>query len=364
MKHAQPTIALIADAWHPTKNGVVTYMTELIRQLDKRQIRTFVFHPGQHRTIPVPRYKEYRLSVYPIAFRDRLFRYDPDYVHILTEGPFGLVARNLAVKYDIPHTTSMHTQFAEIFNAYYKLPLDTGYRFLKWFHTKAATTIVQSQSQQDQMSAKGFKNLSLVGGGVDIERFRPVPRTQNSNTLLYVGRVSYEKGLKDFLNISHPFRKIVVGEGPALNYLRKHYPQVEFPGYKTGDELVAYYANADCFVLPSRAETFGLVAVEAMACGTPVAAFPTMGVKDIVKPGVSGCVHDDLAVAIDKALKVSRASCRRDAESYRWEVVCDKFLDAIAGSEIGQPLRATGFMSNAKLVEFRRKVSKKLSHSH
>lgn len=321
------TLVVVTDAWHPQINGVVVVLENLSSELRKLGVWVEVIHPALFPQASLPKYKEVKLAIAPWRIRKMLEDMNPDFVHVATEGPLGLAARRWLSRKRVPFTSAVHTKFPEYFNLYLGTPVTWGYRYLRWFHAAATTTLVQSTGQMHELAAHGLQNLHVVGGGVDINRFKPGPRTaSNLPKLLFVGRVSREKNIEDFIELEVPSEKTVVGDGPHLNQLRREYPNVRFVGYKQGDELVQTYVEADCLVFPSRTDTFGLVMAEAMACGTPVAAYPVTGPEDIVEQGISGYLHEDLKFAVSKCLDLDRSNCRNTAIKFSWAVKAREFL--------------------------------------
>lgn len=309
-------------------NGVVVLLTALLEALRRAGIETHVIHPGMFPKIPAPRYPEIRLALTPW----RLGRYvetdEIQWIHIVTEGPLGLAARALCLKRGIPFTTAIHTKFPEYVNILFGVPQSWGYRYLRWFHSPANATIVQTPGQQNELQQRGLNHLHVVGGGVDTKRFHPQAHMERSKpVLLYVGRVSKEKNIEAFLSIDIESQKVVVGDGPDRQRLESEYPHVEFKGYRQGEELVKEYAQADCLVFPSKTDTFGLVLVEAMACGTPVASYPTTGPLDVVNNGINGVIDEDLQTAVKRSLMLDRASVRNSALHYSWDGVAERFAN-------------------------------------
>lgn len=326
-------ILIVTDAWKPQVNGVVTTMTQVIQELETAGHEVKVLHPGLYPTVPMPRYAEIRLVIYAKNFRKQIEDFAPDAVHIVTEGPLGLRARAFCIKRGWPFTTSFHTKFAEYLNKRIPLiPVSWGYRFLRFFHTPAERTLVSTQSLIDELSEKDFKHLFKWNRGVDIELFHPkrrrdleLPRPIN----LYVGRVSVEKNLPAFLNLELEGSKVVVGGGPALDAFRQAYPGIHFLGKHTGEDLAELFASADVFVFPSLTDTYGLVMLEALASGTPVAAYPTTGPIDVLAPQC-GVMDEDLKRAIEAALKLNRTACRDYAQAFSWTACAQTFLSALA----------------------------------
>jgi len=327
-------LALVTDAWLPQVNGVVRTLGHTLREVEAAGHEVTVISPADFRTIPCPTYPEIRLSMFAgRAVRRRLDALAPDAVHIATEGPLGLAARNWCVRRDQPFTTAYHTQFPEYVRARVPIPLAVGYAAVRWFHGAAARTLVTTPTMQRQLESRGLRNLALWGRGVDTELFRPrdklfldLPRP----VWLYFGRVSVEKGIEDFLRLDLPGTKLVVGGGPAAQELRRRHPDAVFRGYRHGEDLSAHIAASDVFVFPSRTDTFGLVLLEAMACGIPVAAYPVTGPVDVVVDSVTGILSEDLRGAALAALQLDPAACRAHALQHSWEASTRQFLAALA----------------------------------
>ncbi len=323
-------IALITDAWRPQTNGVVTTLTCTLAGLQQLGHRTLAVTPEAFRTIPCPTYPEIRLALFAgRAVTRGLDDFAPEAVHIATEGPLGQAARAWCLRANQPFTTSYHTQFPEYVRARFPIPEGWTYAYLRSFHARAARVMVSTERMRRQLEAHGFGNIALWTRGVDLQLFRPHVRNlldAPRPILLYAGRVAVEKNLEAFLELEVAGTKYVVGGGPALASLRARYPRVVFAGYRYGEELARYLSAADVFVFPSRTDTFGIVLLEAMACGTPVAAFPVAGPLDVVEQGVSGCLHEDLGTAIAGALRLDREACRRWAHGFTWERATQQFV--------------------------------------
>jgi len=326
-------IALITDAWLPQTNGVVRTLTLTVEQLAQAGHEVTMVTPAEFRTLPCPTYPEIRLSLFAAGqVRRRLDALHPDAVHIATEGPLGLAARRWCLRRGRAFTTSYHTQFPEYLRARLPIPVAVSYAFLRWFHRQAAHTLVATPSLRRQLEARGFRNLTYWSRGVDTTLFRPrdPPLLEWPRPIwLYFGRVAVEKGIEDFLALELPGTKLVVGDGPAAAGLRRQYPGAVFTGYRYGEELAELVAASDVFVFPSRTDTFGLVLLEAMACGVPVAAYPDTGPIDVVADGVTGVLHEDLQVAALAALRLDRTACREHALRYTWEAATRQFIAAL-----------------------------------
>ena len=334
-------IALVTDAWLPQTNGVVRTLAVTVERLTQAGHEVTAITPADFRTIPCPTYPEIRLSLFAAGkVRRRLDALDPDAVHIATEGPLGLAARSWCLRRGRAFTTSYHTRFPEYVRARFPIPLALSYAFLRWFHGSAARTLVATPSMRSALVERGFRNLVLWSRGVDTELFRP--RDESCLELprpiwLYFGRVSVEKGIEDFLSLDLPGTRLVVGDGPATEGLRRKYPGAVFTGYRFGEELARHVAAADVFVFPSRTDTFGLVLLEAMACGVPVAAYPVTGPIDVVKIGVTGVLSEDLQVAALAALNLDRRACREHALRYTWEEATRQFVASLAPASRSTP---------------------------
>ncbi len=323
-------LLLVTDAWTPQTNGVVTTLNAVVERLPALGVTPIVIHPGLFRSVGLPGYREIPLALdlwrLPRMIRD----IDPDMVHVATEGPLGIAARRYLVKNRIPFATSLHTKFPEYFHERVRTPLSLGYRIIRWFHRPAVRTLCTTASHRDELLNWGLRDLVVWSRGVDTDRFRPCPtRSQNPRPrLLYVGRVSVEKNIEAFLSLNIDADKVIVGDGPARAALERRFPDVHWLGFRKGEALVHEYARADVFVFPSRTDTFGLVMLEANACGTPVAAYRVTGPKDVVMQGRNGALHEDLGVAVREALLVPRRTCRAFALENDWEQIAARFVAA------------------------------------
>jgi glycosyltransferase involved in cell wall biosynthesis len=323
-------VAIVTDAWQPQVNGVVMTLGHTGRELNAMGHEVRYVTPGQFRSIPCPTYPEIRLALLPYrGVRRMLDEFRPEAIHIATEGPLGLAAHRYCRQRRFAFTTSFHTQFPEYLRArHVPLPLRWTYGWLRRFHSSAQCTMVPTPSQRERLAGYGFKRLIVWARGVDTTMFRPEPRRRFDvprPIAIYVGRVAVEKNIEAFLDLDLPGSKVVVGDGPALARLRAAYPGVQFLGALFGHELAATIAGADVFVFPSLTDTFGLVMLEAMACGVPVAAFPVTGPVDVVCANLSGCLDRDLKQAVLSALKLSREDCVRYAQNYTWRRCSETF---------------------------------------
>lgn len=334
-------IAIVTDAWKPQTNGVVTTLTRTAEGLEARGHRVRLVTPESYRTVPLPTYPDIRLAMGARAgVRKELGEFDPEAVHIATEGPLGLAARRYCVRGGLGFTTSYHTQFPEYIRMRAPVPLAASYSYFRWFHSGARRTMVATESLQRQLLSRGFGNVVLWTRGVDTDLFRPREKSflNDARPLsMYVGRVAVEKNLEDFLDLDIPGTKYVVGDGPALADLKARHPDVRFVGFRYGEELARYVAASDVFVFPSRTDTFGVVLLEAMACGVPVAAYPVTGPVDVVRDGETGALSEDLREAVLRALTLDGAKGRAYALTHSWQRSTQQFCDhlVINGSSGG-----------------------------
>jgi glycosyltransferase involved in cell wall biosynthesis len=330
-------IAIVSDAWHPQINGVVRSLGQLVQELRQQGIEAEIFGPDRFQTLPCPFYSEIRLALWPTRRLHRMLRaFKPDALHIATEGPLGLSARRWAMGQRYAFTTSFHTRFPEYLAA--RLPLPRAltervvYRWMRSFHGAASAVMAATPSLIGELTGRGFANVCLWTRGVDTVGFNPALRQDPGEAarprFLYAGRLAVEKNIEAFLNLELPGSKLVVGDGPDRASLERRYPAVAFTGTLSGEALTRAYASADVLVFPSRTDTFGLVMLEALACGTPVAAYPVTGPRDILgaaSPPVGG-LDEDLRAAALAALSMDRAVCRRFAEGFSWAAATKMFL--------------------------------------
>lgn len=325
-----PAIAIVTDAWRPQVNGVVNTLEHTRDNLAELGCNVYMHTPADYRTLPCPTYPEIRLSVRPCGrLRQQLDALVPDHIHIATEGPLGLAARRYCIDRGLAFTTSYHTQFPEYIRKRVPVPLGVSYAFVRRFHGAAVRTMVATASQEALLKQWGFRNIVRWSRGVDTGIFRPderepldVPRP----LFACAGRVAVEKNLEAFLSLNLPGSKCVIGDGPDLEKLKQRWPGVLFTGYRFGRELARYIASADVFVFPSLTDTFGLVMLEAMACGVPVAAFPVTGPLDVVTQGETGILDPDLRKAALAALGLDRQHCRQEALRHTWQAASRQFL--------------------------------------
>ena len=329
-------ICIVTDAWSPQVNGVVRTLTETRRELRRMGHRVRMITPLLFATLPCPTYPEIRLSIFPARKLARLIeRFAPDALHIATEGPLGWAARAWALKHGLPFTTAYHTRCPEYIEARSGIPLSWSYAVMRCFHGKAARVMVPTDVVRHDLEAVGFDNAVLWSRGVDVSIFNPTPAGDNPRDFLretrpiflYVGRVAIEKNVEAFLALDLPGTKWVVGEGPALAELKRKYPKTYFAGVFPQRELARYYAAADVFVFPSKTDTFGLVLLEALACGLPVAAYPVTGPVDVIGGSEAGALDNDLRAACLRALDMPREAARAHALRFSWAEAARQFAE-------------------------------------
>lgn len=340
-------LAIASDAWAPQVNGVVRTLTETISRLRSRGHQIELLTPDRFVNIPCPGYPEIRLAVAPrFSVRKILGRFQPDIVHISTEGPIGWSARAWCLKHDVPFTTAFHTRFPEYVAARTRLSPDLIWPIMRKFHARSKAVLTATQSLRDELESRGIRNTKLWSRGIDREMFHPAqpehPRLKYlpKPVMLSVGRVAIEKNLEAFLDADVPGSKVIVGDGPARVALEARYPDVVFLGTRQGAELASIYASADIFVFPSKTDTFGLVIVEALACGVPVAGFPVQGPLDIIGAQgrgphelldrAVGCLNADLAQAIKGCVALNRGDAADYGAQYCWDACTDQFELGIA----------------------------------
>src|SRR5579862_162198 len=315
-------VMIVSDAWFPQTNGVVNTLSQTADWLGRFGHEVQFTVPRDFRTIPCPTYPEIRVALRPMARLARAFQaFRPQAVHIATEGPLGFAARRHCLRRGLRFTTSYHTQFPQYLRSRWPIPLALSYRALRWFHGAAQHCMVSTQSVERELSARGFGNLVRWRRGVDTEMFRPrgkdflkLPRP----IAAYVGRLAIEKNVDAFLRMPWQGSKLVIGDGPERARLQAQYPQAVYAGFRFGADLAAHLSAVDVLVFPSLTDTFGLVSLEAMACGVPVAAFPVTGPIDVVNDGVTGALDTDLARAAARALHMDPAACRARALRSGW----------------------------------------------
>jgi glycosyltransferase involved in cell wall biosynthesis len=327
-------ILIVSDAWFPQVNGVVRTLSVVADKLRAMGDTVEVIGPDRFRSIPTPGYAEIRMAIAPKRKLARLVAdFRPEVIHIATEGPLGWAMRSLCRRNHWPFTTAFHTRFPEYLEARTGIPADWSWRVMRRFHEAGDGTFAATASLRQELTRRGFTKLRPWTRGVDLDKFRPgegdswagLPRP----IFLYAGRVAIEKNIEAFLALDLPGSKVVVGGGPALEGLKQKFPQVTFTGYRENGALARSYAGADVFVFPSRTDTFGLVLLEALASGTPVAAFPVTGPIDVVTDARVGALNEDLRTACLKALDCDRTACREHAEAWSWDACVAQFRAAL-----------------------------------
>ncbi|HVJ53753.1 MAG TPA: glycosyltransferase family 1 protein [Aliidongia sp.] len=327
-------IAIVTDAWLPQTNGVVRTLMSLRRELAALGHDVLMITPEQFTTIPCPTYAEIRLALVPGFEVERLLsEARPDAIHIVTEGPLGLAARRYCQRHRFSFTTSFHTKFPDYIEARFYIPSRWTYELLRRFHAAASSTMVATESIRRELESHGFTQLSRWTRGVDLTTFRPIakPATDFKRPIfLYVGRIAVEKNLPAFLDLDLPGTKLLVGDGPARAELQQRYPDARFVGRQEGEDLAFLYGMSDVFVFPSQTDTFGLVLLEALASGLPIAAFPVAGPIDIVEQSGVGVLDWNLREAALKALDIDPEACRARAQEFTWGASAAQFLSNLA----------------------------------
>ncbi|WP_316195685.1 MULTISPECIES: glycosyltransferase family 1 protein [unclassified Bradyrhizobium] len=330
-------VVVATDAWHPQINGVVRTLENLASAASAFGASFRFLTPQNFRTIGLPIYPEIRLSLVGASTAGRLVEAEPfDFVHLATEGPLGLAVRLHCLRGGIPFTTSYHTNFPAYVAKRTRIPPRWTYALLRRFHNAGAATFVATRSIENDLRCRGFERLMLWSRGVDHDQFRQRPGAclgLPGPVFLYVGRLAIEKNLPAFLGLDLPGTKVVVGDGPARRALEVAYPHAIFLGRRSGNDLARVYAGADVFVFPSLTDTFGLVLLEAMSSGLPVAAFPVAGPHDVVGTSGAGVLDQDLRRACLSALEIPRWKARAHAETFRWRESARQFLDNLAASQ-------------------------------
>lgn len=337
-------ILLVTDAWRPQVNGVVRTLEALGKELSAMGHRVHFCTPENQTTLPLPTYPEIRLALFPRpAILKAIEEFQPDCIHIATEGPMGLSARAICLERGFRFTTSFHTRFPDYVHARFPfIPESAVYGALRAFHAPAGATMVSTGSLKRELETQGFVRVALWSRGVDVELYRPGPQDAFNQLgldlprpiFLSVGRLAVEKNVAAFLALDLPGSKVVVGEGPDRAELQLRFPEVKFLGQRTGEQLAKLYAASDVFVFPSRTDTFGLVLLEALASGTPVAAYPVQGPLDVLGEADIAVLDEDLKSACLQALAIPRASCRAFALSRSWRASAEQFLANLAPAGI------------------------------
>lgn len=351
-------IAIATDAWFPQINGVVRTLGATVSELDRRGYEVELITPDRFRTIPMPGYASIDLAIAPrFSARKLLNAFQPDVIHIATEGPIGWSARGWCKKHGVPFTTAFHTRFPDYAAVRTGISAERFWPIFRRFHRDSRAVLAATPSLERELGARGIGNVRRWTRGIAHWQFRPIGETHPDlqdlprPILLNVGRVAPEKNLEAFLLLKVPGTKVIVGDGPALDSMRKRYPDAVFMGSLSGEDLASAYRAADCFVFPSLTDTFGLVVIEALACGVPVAAFPVPGPVDILGehgrghdnafPSRIGAVDHDLANAVASALQADRKAAAIFARQFSWETATDQFLAAVTSAIEGSKRSGT-----------------------
>lgn len=327
-------VMVVTDAWRPQVNGVVRTIEKLVEHAPEFGAQIELLTSDGFRSVPMPSYPEIRLAFARAGAVGKLIeRSAPDYVHIATEGTLGLAARRACIRARRPFTTSYHTRFPEYLRARAPVPERWTYAWLRRFHNAAAGVMVATETLERDLRERGFKRLMRWSRGVDADLFRPRPGADVLGLprpiFLYVGRIASEKNVEAFLSLDLPGSKALVGDGPAKAALQAAYPNARFMGALYGEDLAKAYASADVFVFPSRTDTFGIVILEALASGLPVAAFPVMGPLDVIAGTGGGALSEDLRSAALKALEIPKEDARALALRHDWREATRTFLDNV-----------------------------------
>lgn len=324
-------IVVVTDAWFPQVNGVVRTLRTVGDEVERMGHSITFITPDLFRTVPCPTYPEIRLCINAGARIASMMEAEaPDAVHIATEGPLGMAARRWCLRNDFPFTTAFHTRFPDYVHARFRVPVNWSWAVLKWFHGPSKGVMVATRTLETELNERGLTNTKLWTRGVDLALFRPTKSALfdhlDAPVFLFVGRVAIEKNIEAFLKLDLPGTKVVVGDGPQRRQLQAAFPDTVFAGEQHGDMLAMHFSAADVFVFPSLTDTFGLVMLEAMACGLPVAAFPVPGPVDVVTDHRAGVLDTDLAKAARAALTLSGEDAHRHATGYSWENCARLFL--------------------------------------
>ena len=327
-------IAIISDTWHPQINGIVTTLDNTCRVLRNRGHTVKLIDPSSFRTIPCPGYPHFKLAFLCGPWlRPIIEAFHPDAIHIATEGPVGFAARRYCLHQGYRFTTSLHSRYPEYLKLRAGFPLFISYSYMRWFHSKSERIMVATPSMRAELATIGYQRLVHWSRGVDTKLFRPENKSfiQDKRPIsMYVGRIAIEKNIEAFLRLEIPGTKYVIGDGPQRELLEQQYPNVCFTGYQQGQELVNYLAAADVFVFPSKTDTFGLVLLEALACGVPVAAYPMTGPKDVITDPRIGTLDNHLQTAVLKSLTLDPNDCRQYALKRTWNDTVSQFINYLA----------------------------------
>jgi glycosyltransferase involved in cell wall biosynthesis len=352
-------LLIATDAWYPQINGVVRSIERMIDHAVHVGAEIALITPEDFRSIPLPSYPEIRLALCrPAQVARELLRLQPTHIHLPTEGPIGHVTRRLCVRHSLPFTTCYHTRLPEYVRTRLPIPVGLTYSLMRRFHNAGQGTMVATDSLAEELTARGFTNLRRWSRGVDTSVFTPDRRDDlglPGPVFLYVGRLAVEKSVADFLALELPGTKVVVGDGPARAQLEAAFPEAHFLGTRTGLDLARIYASSDVFVFPSRTDTFGMVLLEALASGLPIAAYPTAGPLDVVGNSGTGVLDADLRRAALGALAVPRDRCRAHALGFSWEASARAFFAHVAAGNRGRSLDLAALARPGVVARVRRR---------
>jgi glycosyltransferase involved in cell wall biosynthesis len=346
-------ILVATDAWHPQVNGVVRTLTTMAEAARALGAEVDFLTPLSFRTFAMPSYRDLRVALPRPAKIARLIAdSNPDSIHIATEGPIGLLVRRYCRKHELQFTTSFHTRFPDYVSARAPVPESWVWSTLRWFHGASQAVMAATPALANELRGRGFRNVVLWPRGVDTTLFRPrdVDLCQPKPVFVCVGRVAVEKNLEAFLELDLPGSKVIVGDGPARFALQQKYPDAVFLGALQGEALAEVYAAADVFVFPSKTDTFGLVLLEALASGLPVAAFPVTGPRDVIGAAPVGVLDEDLRKACLEALNIPAQACVDFAAKHTWEASAQAFIDNMADIRAADPAATAGFVSEPRCV--------------
>ena len=325
----QKTILIVTDNLSEQINGVVTTYKNIEAHAVRDNYRVVYLDPGRFRYVDCPGYNEVKITLTRKRTVGKIFEeINPDYIHIATEGPLGLCARQYLDQHGYRYNTAYHTKFPEGIRKLFGIPESITWPLVRWFHKHSGKVLTTTDTMVEELRSHGFDGEVIPWTrGVDRDIFSPAHRVETiSKYILCVSRVSKEKNLEAFFELDYPgYLKVMVGDGPMLETYKQQYPSVHFTGYKTGIDLAKYYANAEVFVFPSQWETFGIVMIESMACGTPVAAYPCQGPLDVIDSGITGYMSLDLKHAIDECLKLNRTTVEQGSHRWSWESAWEIF---------------------------------------
>lgn len=324
-------IVLISDAWHPQVNGVVTTVKNTVIALKQLGHEVELITPDRFKTYPWPGYPDVGMAfLCGPKLRPIIEAFKPDAIHLVTEGSIGYAARRYCLELGYRYTSSYLSRFPEYFKLRTGFPMSVSAAYLRWFHSESSRVMVATASLEEEMQKKGYRHLARWSRGVDTETFHPRTKASIQDQppiFMFIGRVAIEKNIEAFLKLELPGTKYVVGDGPHRELLVEKYPAVRFTGYKHGENLARYLAAADVFVFPSLTDTFGVVLLEALACGVPVAAYPVQAPKDVIRDSKVGILSEDLQQAALTALSLSPQACQSYAQEYTWQKCTQQFVD-------------------------------------